>query len=205
MSKRHTQDESERLAALFVAGAMPPDEAEAFEAHLPGCASCRSEVRALGAVSERLLDEIPPLPMPAARRRDLLARVEGDARADDPQVWKRWSQPDQADDDLIVHRNEQAVWQEIGIPGIRVQRLFVDPARDQITMRVQMDPGTAYPPHVHGGPEECFVLKGELIVDEMVLRAGDYQRAGHGSRHPVQRTETGCELLIVSSLSDELE
>jgi len=36
------------------------------------------------------------------------------------------------------------------------------------------------------------------------MHAGDYQRVEVGSEHPVQSTENGCLLFIVSSLHDEL-
>lgn len=65
-------------------------------------------------------------------------------------------------------------------------------------------PGTAYPCHVHDGPEECYVHRGELCVAGETLRAGDYQRAAPGSLYVVQSTENGCLLLIVSSMTDEL-
>jgi anti-sigma factor ChrR (cupin superfamily) len=81
----------------------------------------------------------------------------------------------------------------------------MDSARDRMTCLVRMAAGTAYPRHIHAGPEECLVLEGELRVGDEMLRAGDYQRAAPGSHHPVQSTDRGCLLLIVSSLSDELE
>ena len=36
------------------------------------------------------------------------------------------------------------------------------------------------------------------------MHAGDYQRASGRSIHPVQSTDGGCLLLIVSSLRDEM-
>ena len=74
-----------------------------------------------------------------------------------------------------------------------------------VTMLIRMAPGTAYPAHRHGGAEECYVLEGDLHVgDDIVMHAGDYQRAEAGSTHPVQSTRGGCLLLLTSSLRDEL-
>ena len=42
------------------------------------------------------------------------------------------------------------------------------------------------------------------IGDDIVMHAGDYQRMGGGTVHPVQSTEGGCVLFIISSLHDEL-
>ena len=73
-----------------------------------------------------------------------------------------------------------------------------------MTMLVRMEAGSSYPQHIHDGPEECYVLQGDLRVGDEVLGRGDYQRAAPGSRHGIQSTENGCLLFIVSSLTDEI-
>ncbi len=120
-----------------------------------------------------------------------------------PQVWKRW-QGDQAATDWFIRRRDEGAWEETGITGIQVRRLFVDPARNQMTALVRMAAGTAYPRHIHDGPEECLVLDGDLWAGDVEFHQGDYQRMTPGSRHDVQSTKEGCLLLIVSSLSDEI-
>jgi quercetin dioxygenase-like cupin family protein len=72
-------------------------------------------------------------------------------------------------------------------------------------MLVRMAPGSEYPGHRHAGAEECYVLQGDIWVGDVHMRRGDYQRAPAGSRHPVQTTDEGCVLLLVSSLSDEID
>lgn len=120
-----------------------------------------------------------------------------------PQVWKRW-QGDQAATDWFIRRRDEGAWEETGIAGIQVRRLFVDPSRNQMTALVRMAAGTAYPRHIHDGPEECLVLDGDLWAGDVEFHQGDYQRMTPGSRHDVQSTKEGCLLLIVSSLSDEI-
>ena len=89
--------------------------------------------------------------------------------------------------------------------GISVKRLFSDPDRKTVTMLVRMAAGTSYPTHRHAGAEECYVLEGDLHVgEELVLNAGDYQRAGEDSIHLRQWTQDGCLLFILSSTEDEL-
>ncbi len=203
-------------------------EAEQYERHLAsGCEACHEELRRAGRVGAQLAMLIEPHAPPPNVREALLARAAGqlagvsqrqaagaahdDARAHDhehdehaaDQVWKKWAEDD-AQQELVIRRCGQDDWQETGVPGVRVRRLFVDRERNQFTAVVRMDPGTAYPRHVHNGPEECLVLSGDLHVGETVMHAGDYQRASAGSHHGIQRTEGGCELLIISSLSDEV-
>jgi quercetin dioxygenase-like cupin family protein len=125
-----------------------------------------------------------------------------------PQVWKTWTNKlaaaKAALPGLLSLRADEGNWEEIGISGIKVKRLFVDPERDSVTMLVRMPAGAAYPRHRHAGPEQCYVIEGDLRVDNLAFYAGDYQCAEPDSIHGVQYTEEGCLLLIVSSLHDEL-
>lgn len=194
------------LAALYVAGAMTAEEVAEFESHLAsGCAVCRSELDSLDGVVKELLSSTPPTAPAAQVRADLLNRLTAERTSAEPQVWKKWSSTS-LPNGLFVLRKDDGAWEETGVSGVRVRRLYVDQARDQITMLVRMDPGSSYPRHVHNGPEECLVLEGDLCVvdDGVVLHAGDYQCAPVGTRHGVQRTDTGCLLMIISSLSDEI-
>ncbi|MCG3126651.1 MAG: hypothetical protein CHACPFDD_01502 [Phycisphaerae bacterium] len=201
----HTIGEPEELAALYAAGAMTGEHMSEFENHVrAGCERCRSELRRLDLAMEELYRAIEPVPPPAAVREALLARVATKpGESGNPQVWRDWPS-DTADGGMLIRRAAEAAWEPVGIEGIAIRRLFVDRQRDQMTMLVRMAPGTAYPRHVHHGPEECLVLEGDLRVGDTVLRAGDYQRAAPDSQHGVQSTEGGCLLMIVSSLSDEL-
>lgn len=47
----------EEMAERYVAGSLSPEEAEAFEAHLLECESCRQEVRLAEAIREALLED----------------------------------------------------------------------------------------------------------------------------------------------------
>jgi anti-sigma factor ChrR (cupin superfamily) len=130
----------------------------------------------------------------------------GHARSSLTQVWKSWTSTSSRSplaDFTFVH-SSAGDWQATAIDGIEARQLFVDPQQDRATFLVRMAPGAAYPAHVHAGPEECFVLEGDLEVGGLRMQAGDYQRAEPGSTHCVQSTEKGCLLLLVSSLRDEL-
>jgi anti-sigma factor ChrR (cupin superfamily) len=137
-----------------------------------------------------------------------MQQTAGKEKAVGPQVWKTWAnKPDggkTALPGLFTLGAEEGAWEEVGISGIKVKRLFVDPERDSVTMLVRMPAGAAYPRHRHAGPEQCYVIEGDLRVDKLAFFAGDYQYAEPNSFHGVQYTEKGCLLLIVSSLHDEL-
>jgi quercetin dioxygenase-like cupin family protein len=209
--------EPAEIAALYVCGALSREESEAFESFLrgPDAKEYLVELRRLENVVDALArcDEETP---PAAVREALMARARRDAehRREDAgremetsgskQPWKSWSADQESSTLYTLHRYE-GEWAETGVPGIQVRRLFVDRGANRMTAMFKMAAGTAYPRHVHADAEECYVLEGDLHVEDIVLRAGDYQRAGKDSQHGVQWTEGGCVLLIVSSLSDEMD
>jgi anti-sigma factor ChrR (cupin superfamily) len=214
-------------SALFALGSLPEEEARAFEAHLLACPACAEEVRSYrdvlaevgrlavvppGELRERVLDRAAREPAGAsALPAQATPPAPGPGKAEDPsipaeatQVWKRWSRPAEVQEGLRVVRGGEGGWEETAVPGVRVKPLSVDPVRRYVTMLVRMEPGSSYPPHRHGGVEECYVVEGDLHVGEDVLHGGDYQVAADDSRHPAQWTEGGCLLLIVSSQEDEL-
>lgn len=201
-------DERLELAALYALGALDEDERRAVERQRAGDAAFWAEVHALAPSVEQVAREADT---PVTPGRDLFGEIRrrlhpasgnGAATEGRSQVWKRWAAESGAE---TVRRADEEAFEPTDVPGIRVRRLFVDVAADRVTMLVRMAAGTAYPAHRHGGPEECFVLEGDLAVGaDVELHSGDYQRMDAGSRHPVQSTRGGCLLLITGSRHDEL-
>ena len=188
-------------------------QARAFERHAVDCEACAAVQDHLARALAEVLEGLEPV----TPGRDVWSRIE--ERIDDAeapaetgpgvqgavQPWKRWAARTATTGGFAVYRADPDAWEPTSIPGIEVQPLTVQPELRQATMLVRMAPGTAYPPHRHGGPEECFVLSGDLSVGtETELHTGDFQRAEAGSLHPVQSTRGGCLLLIQTSLDDEL-
>ena len=67
---------------------------------------------------------------------------------------------------------------------------------------IRMAAGATLPAHRHGGPEECFVVEGDLLDGEIELGAGDYVRHDTATDHAAS-TRNGCLLLVTASLTDE--
>ena len=97
-----------------------------------------------------------------------------------------------------------ADWSESGIPGLRVKVLAVDKVRSLATLLIRAEPGAVYPSHKHHGPEECFVLRGSIVIDGRVLRAGDFHHADEDSDHGEITTTEGAEVLVVGAIEDYL-
>jgi len=206
MTRHHELDEPAREAcALAALGLLPPDEAEAFAAHLAECPPCRAEHATLLAAAGALAALAPPADPPEGLRARVLAavRAEPPLQAESVQPWKAWTAQSPAG--LFSLAADAGGWESTGSPGVQARRLFLDAAAGRVTMMVRMEPGSSYPGHRHAGAEECFVVSGDLRTGNVHLRAGDYQRADAGTRHPVQTTDGGCVLLLVSSLDDTLD
>ena len=197
-SHEKLRDDDRDRATQYVLYGLDPDATLVYEAHLEICALCRGEVGMCRDGFETLGRSLPPVDPPATLKDRLMHRIRDGAGV---QTWKQW-QPNRPGDDIIVRAGESD-WQPIAVDGVRVRRLFVDPAADRVTMLVRMDAGTAYPAHRHGGVEECFVLEGDLYGPDFEMKAGDYQRLEGGSTHGVQGTRAGCLLFLISSMHDE--
>ncbi len=70
---------------------------------------------------------------------------------------------------------------------------------------LRLEPGARYPRHRHTRPEQCLVLQGEVEIDaKLRIEAGDFEWADGDTIHDSISSTTGCELLIISSLHDEI-
>jgi hypothetical protein len=111
---------------------------------------------------------------------------------------------------LFIVRTEGMEWQGLGISGLERQVLFVDERQQSVTSLVRMQAGTHlqagthFPAHQHGGPEEVFMLHGDLIVEGRTMKPGDYCRAETDSVHSESCTESGCLFLLKASQHDRI-
>ena len=105
---------------------------------------------------------------------------------------------------LFISRTEAMEWQAGGASGCQRKVLFVDERQQSVTSLVRMQAGTHFPAHRHGGPEEVFMLRGDLVVEGQTMKPGDYCRAETASIHRESHTESGCLFLLKASQHDEV-
>lgn len=200
---RNSEGHWREIAELEALGLASDEERAALRSAWETPAAAEARVHA-AKITASIGLAAPGTSVPGGVRERVMAAV----RAASTQVWKQWDPKVSVHavafdgNTIIPHRDDEFV--PTSVPGVRVRKLFVDPRANVVTMLVRMDPGVAYPPHRHGGLEECFVLEGDLRVGEKQMKQGDFQFASHGSVHPVQSTDGGCLLYIRSSLTDEL-
>ena len=102
-----------------------------------------------------------------------------------------------------VHAGE-ADWFETGLPGIRAKVLAVDRVRVAGHAADSRRARRRYPSHRHHAPEECYVIRGSVVIDGRVLQAGDFHHADADSDHGEITTVDGAEVLIVGAIEDYL-
>jgi anti-sigma factor ChrR (cupin superfamily) len=178
-------DDIQALALADAIGALDPDERRDLEARLAGLpSSVRAEVAHLYDASVEIAASASVEEPSPAVRDALLARI--------------------ATPSNHTIASTDGAWVETPIPGVRMKILAIDRGRDRVTMLIKGEPGARYPAHRHSGPEECYVIRGSLVVEGRVLRAGDFHHAEGDSDHGELSTDEGVEVLLVASASDYL-
>lgn len=101
-----------------------------------------------------------------------------------------------------IARTATAEWKPLTEKGVETSGLFVKSLRfDEQKQRspailLKFDPGAKYPYHNHPAGEEIFLLKGACMINESLLKQGDYLYTPPGFKHDV-RSESGCEMLLI--------
>jgi quercetin dioxygenase-like cupin family protein len=97
----------------------------------------------------------------------------------------------------LTVRDEDAGWPDYA-PGI--QRRVLWQHAGQAAMLYYAQPGARVPLHTHGHDEECLMVQGELFLDDVLLRPGDYQLAPAGTGHRITETDTGVVIFAHGDL-----
>lgn len=97
----------------------------------------------------------------------------------------------------VVRGDDPGGWMPHPVPGIAMKVLAVDQQRGYATLLLDVAPGTRFPPHHHGGAEECYVVSGTLFNAGQKLYAGDFIHADADTDHAELWTEEGCRVILV--------
>jgi anti-sigma factor ChrR (cupin superfamily) len=94
-------------------------------------------------------------------------------------------------------------WIPAPLPGLDYKLLHRDDARGYTTRLLRFAPGSTYPAHRHGATEEVFIVAGSVVLNGVMLRAGDYCRSEAGTTETAAFSAEGGMAIIVSSDADE--
>ncbi|MBI2688062.1 MAG: cupin domain-containing protein [Acidobacteria bacterium] len=179
-------------AALYAMGSLKDEELDAFERLLAsGDPAATLEVERLQSVMEALVDAKPAPPSPRIKDRLMKRKLPG------------FEEPEPG---MQVLRAGNGKWRDTGYPGVSTKILHIERDTRMATSILKLEPGAKYPPHHHTQLEQCMVLSGDVRLGSKThIFAGDYEKALPGTDHEFLTSDTGCELLIISCLEDEIK
>lgn len=196
-----SNDDLRELASLYALDVLAQDDKAAYEAHLgTGCTVCVAEVASFRKVTGAIgLSADPILLRPELRERLMraVAKTAQPPMRNSPGVLYD-------KDGVLIARPDEMAWTAGALPGVFMKVLFNDASRGYATAMVRMTAGTHYPSHKHAAVEELYLLDGDLSVDDLPMRPGDYCRGEAGSIHKEITTENGCLFVVTSSDHDQL-
>ncbi|MSU58921.1 MAG: hypothetical protein EXS35_12275 [Pedosphaera sp.] len=190
-------EQQQEQASLYALGALSEADTRVFEAELRGNAELVTLVRGLQRTAD-LLAAARPLTPPRALKAKVLERIE--ALAGTP------ARPALAAlaGLSFVDGAEKKAWKALPIPGAFIKLLSLERERGYAVLLGKLEPGVRYPAHVNAGPEDFFIVTGDLVIGERKLVAGDFHHAAKGSRHEENYSVDGCTLLAVLTTDDPL-
>ena len=98
---------------------------------------------------------------------------------------------------FAFHYTKDDQWLPHPVPGIKMRVLALNKNRGYATLLFDVAPGTRFPPHHHGGAEECYVVSGSLFTCGRRLTAGDFVHADADTDHGELWTDEGAQVILI--------
>ena len=185
-------------ASLYVLGALTPDEQQAFENELRNDAKLREFVLQLVRATGLMAKSIPQTPPPPQLKAKILERVAPAKNAPLPSL--ATAIPGLS----FQEAASESGWKSLPVPGAFIKLLSFEKERGYAVLLGKIEAGVRYPAHVNAGPEDFYILSGDLVVGNRRLVAGDFHHSDKDSQHEVNYSEKGCTLLAVLTTDDPL-
>ena len=195
-------EQQQEQAALFALGTLGAEEQERFAAELRANPELRKFLSSLQHTTDKLALAGPVLAPPQGLKDKVLQRIreQGTTTTSRPQ-----SSPGALLSGLRFSAStETSGWKQLPIPGAWIKLLSLEPARGYAVLLGKLEPGVRYPAHTNAGPEDFYILTGDLQVGNHALGPGDFHHANAGSLHGENYSIEGCTLLAVLTTDDPL-
>jgi anti-sigma factor ChrR (cupin superfamily) len=86
--------------------------------------------------------------------------------------------------------------------GVRMKKLSSDRWRNTVTVLMEMEPRSEFPPHDHKRSEDSFCIRGSCTIGPETFFPGDFHHVESGAHHDAMTSEEGCLLLLVMDYED---
>ena len=177
------------LAAGFAAGSLETDEQAEFRALLKAASpEAKHEASRIVDTAGLISLALPRKAPSASLKGKILSRIRPPKPT--PELFQ------------FIPGTGDAYWRPLRVPGAFAKLLSIEKEKGYAVVLGKLDPGTHYPAHHHIGPEQIYVLSGDLHIGEVALRAGDFHTAAAGSDHGINYSENGCTILAIVSTED---
>ncbi len=191
-------EQQQEQASLYALGALPEEERRSFEAELQSNLELRDFVFDLQRTTKLMALDSPKATLPPGLKNKVMQRIdEANRPTVAPAVAALAGLRFQTD-------TAQTGWKQLPIPGAYIKLLSLERERGYAVLLGKLEPGVRYPAHVNAGPEDFYILSGDLVIGDRKLVAGDFHHADSGSQHVVNYSVEGCTLLAVLSTADPL-
>jgi len=197
-------DLQQEQAALFALGALSAEEQQRFVAQVQADPELRVFLASLQNTVDQMALAIPQATPPTALKNKLLLRLQTGTNPVARQPLAELS-PARATPGLSFRLGaESSGWKQLPIAGAWIKLLSAQPDRGYAVLMGKLDPGVRYPAHINIGPEDFYILTGDLHVSDKTLGPGDFHHADAGSAHQENFSVAGCTLLAVLTMDDPL-
>ena len=191
-------------ASLYALGVLANPERDEHEAAMRGDAELREFTRGLMRAAEAIALTAPAVKLPGELKASVFRRIDD---ADGVATSSGISRAPMANPALglsFLMAAEAKAWKQLPVPGASIKLLSLERERGYAVLLGKLEPGTRYPAHQNAGPEDFFILTGDLHIGVTRLDGGDFHHADAGSWHEENWSEKGCTLLAVLTLDDPL-
>jgi anti-sigma factor ChrR (cupin superfamily) len=198
-------EQQQEQASLYVLGALAGAEQQAFGAELRGSAELRDFVFTLQQTTALLAMATPLVRPPRELKDKVLRRIETAAGLVNQPATQH---PGVAVASLaglrFLNADDTVGWKQLPVPGAWIKLLSIERERGYAVLLGKLEPGVRYPAHTNAGPEDLYVLTGDLHVGDRTLRPGDFHHADAGSSLAENYSVEGCTLLAVLTTDNPL-
>lgn len=185
-------------ASLYVLGALTEAEQRVFENELRTDGELRDLVFKLQRTTVLVAKSVPQATPPPTLKAKILECVASSKEVPLPSLAA-------ALPGLRFHEAASASgWKALPLPGAFIKLLSIEKERGYAVLLGKIEAGVRYPAHVNAGPEDFYILSGDLVVGNRRLVAGDFHHADKDSQHEENYSEHGCTLLAVLTTDDPL-
>jgi anti-sigma factor ChrR (cupin superfamily) len=193
-------EHQEEQASLYALGALPPAEQAAFETVLSGNPEARALTRELQSAIALFALTTPAFDVPSGLKDKVFRRVREIEAAKIP---ARVLPTPGLGLEFVTAAGGHG-WKQLPIPGAHIKLLSLEPNRGYAVLLGKLEAGARYPAHLNAGPEDFYVLTGDLVIGDRKLVAGDFHHADGGSLHDENYSVEGCTLIAVLTTADPL-